>query len=151
MQGKFLDIDGAFDKVWHLGLLSKIEHANINGKCLDSCKSYLTNRQQVTIVDGCKSEVRTITTGIPQGSKLGPKLFILYTNDIQKHIESYILLNSDDISLLASGLNTTQTSEKLNRDLVKISAWVQIWKIKLNGDKSCDILFSTKQHPTNPL
>ena len=70
--------------VCHLGLSAKLEHANVGGKCLDLFRSYLTNRQQVTVVDGCKSEVRTITAGIPQGSKLGPLLFILYSNDIQK-------------------------------------------------------------------
>ena len=86
MQGIFLDIDGAFEKVWHLGLLAKLEQVNVSGKCLELFQSYSTNRQQVTVVDGCKSEVRTITAGIPQGSKLGPILFILYTNDIQKKI-----------------------------------------------------------------
>ena len=67
MQGVFLYIDRAFEKVWHLGLLAKLEQVNVSGKCLDLFQSYLTNRQQVTVVDGCKSEVRTITAGIPQG------------------------------------------------------------------------------------
>ena len=151
MQGIFLDIDGAFEKVWHLGLLAKLERANVSGKCLDLFRSYLPNREQVTVVDGCKSEVRTLTAGIPQGSKLGPILFILYTNDIQKDIESEILLYSDDMSLLASGRNTIETSEKLNRDLARISTWAEMWKVKFNADKSCDILFSTKSPPTNPL
>ena len=101
-------------------------------------------------MDGCKSEVRTITAGIPQGSKLGPILFILYTNDIQKDIESEILLYSDDTSLLASGLSPIETSEKFNRDMAGISAWAKVWKIKFNADKSCDILFSNRRHPINP-
>ena len=79
--------------VCHLGLSAKLEHANVGGKCLDLFRSYLTNRQQVTVVDGCKSEVRTITAGIPQGSKS--------VMTYKKDIESEILLYSDDTSLLA--------------------------------------------------
>ena len=67
-QGVFCDVEGGFEKVWHLGLLAKLEAASVEGKCLELFKSYLRNCKQVTVVDGVTSNVRTITAGVPQGS-----------------------------------------------------------------------------------
>ena len=133
VQAIFLDVEGAFDKVWHLGLLAKLEQVSVTGKCFDLFKSYLTNRRQVTVVDGVKSEVRDVMAGIPQGSKLGPLLFILYINDIQNELESEILIYADDTTLLASGANPAESAEMLNRDLCKISRWAETWKVSFGA------------------
>ena len=76
--GIFLDVKAAFDKVWHKGLLAKLNQINVNGKLLDLFQSYLTKRQQIVVVDGHKSKKQEIKAGVPQGSRLGPLLFIIY-------------------------------------------------------------------------
>ena len=81
------------------------------------------------VVNGEKSQKREVKAGIPQGSKLGPILFLIYINDITKDIESDILIFADDTSLLASGKTVEKTAEILNRDLKKISEWAAIWKV----------------------
>ena len=99
----FLDIEGAFDKIWHKGLLAKLNQISIEGKFLKLFESYLTNRQQIVVIDGEKSKTENLSAGCPQGSKLGPLLFIIFINDIQKDLESEILLFADDTTLLAVG------------------------------------------------
>ena len=116
-----MDISAAFDKVWHNGLLAKLEQIGISGAFLTIFKSYLSNRKQCVVVDGVKSDMLGIQAGVPQGSRLGPLLFLIYINDIVEGLESEILIFADDCSLLASGLDPAETAEIINRDLVKIS------------------------------
>ena len=147
-----LDVHAAFDKVWHSGLLAKLDQIGVTGQCHNLFRSYLSDRRQIVVVDGEKSEVCPIKAGIPQGSRLGPLLFILYINDVQTDIESDILIFADDTSLLTFGKNPTDTTDKLNRDLIKISNWADKWKVTFHADKSRDILFSeTPFHNYPPL
>ena len=99
--GVFLDVESAFDKIWHKAMVAKLNSIGIEGKLLDLFTSYLSNRQQVVVVDGIKSNVTQITAGLPQGSRLGPLLFIIYINDITEGLESDILIFADDCTLLA--------------------------------------------------
>ena len=115
--GIFLDVKSAFDKVWHKGLIAKLNQININGKLLDLFSFYLYNRQQIVVVDGQKSEKQQVKAGIPQGSRLGPLLFIIYINNITDSIKSDILIFADNTSLLVSGKTTDDTTRILNRDL----------------------------------
>ena len=149
--GVFLDVQAAFDKVWHKGLLAKLDQINIISKVHDLFTSYLSNRKQVVVVDGVKSEVRPVFAGVPQGSRLGPLLFIIYINDVAENIESDILIFADDTSLLASGKSTLDTSKILNRDLEKISVWSSKWKVSFNADKSKQVVFSKYNHNHSPL
>ena len=103
-------------------------------------------KSQVTVVDGVKSNETTITAGVPQGSRLGPLLFI----QKKKHIESDILIHADDTTLIASSANPTETTDILNMDLDKISVWAEKWKVKFNAEKLCSMLYSTKQNLNIP-
>ena len=142
--GCFLDISAAFDKVWHSGLLAKLEQIGITDSLLSLFKSYLSDRKQCTVVEGIKSNLVDIKAGVPQGSRLGPLLFIIYINDIIDGLESEILIFADDCSLLASGKDPTETTEIINRDLNRISLWAKKWKVTFNAEKSKDLIFSSK-------
>ena len=149
-QGLFLDVSAAFDKVWHNGLIAKLSQIGVDGYFLETISTYLSGRKQVVVVDGIKSGVLNVEAGVPQGSRLGPLLFIIYMNDIINDIESDILIFADDTSLLASGADPAQTAEILNRDLVKISEWARKWKVIFNAGKSKDVIFSNKNLNNSP-
>ena len=102
------------------------------------------------VVDGIKSDMLDVKAGVPQGSRLGPLLFIIYMNDIVEEIESDILVFADDTSLMASGCDPSETVEQLNRDLLKISIWAKRWKVLFNAKKSKDIIFSNKSLNNSP-
>ena len=148
--GLFLDISAAFDKVWHKGLLAKLEQIGISGAFLDIFVSYLSNRRQCVVIEGTKSDMIEIQAGVPQGSRLGPLLFLLYINDIVEGLESEISIFADDCSFLASGTDPNETAEILNRDLIKISNWANKWKINFNAGKTKDIIFSSKVLNNSP-
>ena len=150
MQGVFLDVSAAFDRAWHAGLLAKLEQVKVDGKCLELLKSYLNERRQIVTIDGCKSEIKYLRAGVPQGSRLGPLLWILYANDILEDIESHIFLFADDTCMFAEGNNPAETAEILNRDLLKISAWAEKWKVKFNPDKTRDMIFANKNFGDSP-
>ena len=95
--------------------------------------SYLHERKQIVVVNGCKSDILDVKAGVPQGSRLGPLLFLIYMNDIIDDIESDILIFADDTSLFATGSDPAETVEILNRDLEKISVWATKWKVMFNA------------------
>ena len=144
MQGVFLDVSSAFDKVWHSGLLAKLNQVGIEEKFYEIMSSYLKNRKQIVVVDGQKSDILDITAGVPQGSRLGPLLFLIYINDISADIESDILIFADDTSLFVSGSDPAETSAILNRDLQRIASWATKWKVKFNTIKTKSMIFSNR-------
>ena len=139
----YLDISKAFDRVWHQGLLLKLKAAGIRGKLFEISKDYLSNRYQSVVIKGQKSDLKCIPAGVPQGSVLGPLLFLIYINDIVNEIESTIKLFADDTSLSLALNDPDIRAEILNSDSDKIKNWVIKWKVKFNEDKT-DLLNITR-------
>ena len=135
-------MSAAFDRCWHKGLIAKLQQSKVEGLGLSLFESYLQNRQQCTVVDGLKSKFEYVTAGVPQGSKLGPLLWLIYCNDIVNDIESQIFLFADDTCLFVSGNDPADTAIILNRDLETLNTWSKRWKVSFNADKSKDIIFS---------
>ena len=96
--------------MWHNGLLAKLSQIGVEGSLYDTLSSYLSDRRQVVVVEGGKLDVLPIKAGVPQGSRLGPLLFIIYMNDIIDDIESDILIFADDTSLFATGSDPAETA-----------------------------------------
>ena len=144
-----MDVSAAFDKCWHSGILEKLKQNKIEGKCLELFESYLRGRQQVVVVDGVKSDVKEVKAGIPQGSRLGPILWILYANDILKNLNSEVMLFADDTCLFASAPDPAQTAEILNQDMQKINNWAETWKVTFNPLKTKDIIFTRNLQVNN--
>lgn len=117
----FCDISKAFDWVWHKGLIHKLSLTGISGNLLEWFKDYLSDRHQRVVLSGSTSNLLNINAGVPQGSILGPLLFIVYINDIVLDIQSIIRLFADDTSLYLIVENPTTAAEILNSDLSKIN------------------------------
>ncbi len=99
----FCDISKAFDRVWHKGLLYKLESSGISGRLLNWFSSYLSERKQRVVLPGGHSSWNAIKAGVPQGSILGPLLFLIYINDIVHRIGANIRLFADDTTSFCSG------------------------------------------------
>ena len=121
----FCDISKAFDRVWHEGLLLKLEAAGISGHLLISFRSYLTDRKQRVLNPVAESEWTYIRAGVPHGSILGPLLFLFFINDMVDEIGCHIRLFADDTSLYITVENSDMAAELLNIDLAKIIKWAK--------------------------
>ena len=95
----FLDISKAFDKVWHDRLIFKLEQNGISGNLLRLLQNYLDDRKQRVVINGSYSDYSNIESGVPQGSVLGPLLFLVYINDLERNIKSNIKFFADDTML----------------------------------------------------
>ena len=95
VRSAYLDMPKAFDKVWHEGLLFKLKQNGIKRKLLNLFESYLSNRKQHVMINGSESDWGKIESGVPQGSVLGPLLFLIYINDLEKGIKSQINFFAD--------------------------------------------------------
>ena len=132
----FFDISKAFDKVWHGGLLFKLKQSGIDGKLLNWFRNYLTNRTQRVVLPGSLSDSCFINAGVPQGSILGPILFLVYINDIVEDINSSINLFADDTSLSLVVHDPVLAATNLQADIHKIENWARKWLVKFNPAKS---------------
>jgi hypothetical protein len=122
--GVFVDLSKAFDTVNHNILLAKLNYYGIRGNVYDWFKSYFQNRKQYVTINNVSSGFLPITCGVPQGSILGPILFLLYINDIANisKILKYIMF-ADDTNFFISGKNISEIENKLNTELSLIVEW----------------------------
>jgi len=151
-QAVFCDISKAFDRVWHKGLLHKLYAIGIRGALLKWFEDYLTGRLQAVVIQGRKSTYGRVCSGVPQGSVLGPLLFLVYINDIVTDIKSVIKLFADDTSLYLSLNDVNARTQILNADLTKIALWAEKWKVNFNNLKTDLMTLSRHRTPeTLPL
>ena len=143
-----LDISKAFDKVWHKGLLTKLISYGIDGHLYQLLASFLKDRQISVVLDGQRSSTRSTNAGVPQGSILGPTLFLLYINDLPDNMISKLVMYADDTTLFNSTERKTDSAQRqrlcdvLNADLQTIAEWGSKWQVSFNSSKTQSILFS---------
>lgn len=141
----FLDLKKAFDSVNHKVLLLKLPYYGIRGTPLDLIKSYLSSRVQCTSVNGVSSSYMDIRTGVPQGSILGPLLFLLHINDIVNiPCTPSMVMYADDTNIFFSGCDINSVASDANTWLAGLSKWLTANKIELNVQKTKFILFRPK-------
>lgn len=140
----FLDASKAFDKVWHKGLLFKLKQLGLQGTVIDWLSSYLDKRRQRVVINGAHSSWAFLEAGVPQGSILGPLLFLVYVNDITEGIRSDINLFADDTSLLEVINDPVISADVLNSDLNRLQQWASQWLVTFNASKTEIITFSAK-------
>ena len=146
----FLDISKAFDRVWHKGLLHKLKKCGITGRLLEWLKDYLTDRQQRVIVNGQFSDWGKLSAGVPQGSVLGPLLFLIFINDITHVIMNCkIRLFADDTSLFIEVDDPTVSALALNDDLEALNKWSAKWHVDFSPPKTEEVLISNKRVKVN--
>ena len=132
----FFDISKAFDKVWHKGLLHKLKCIGIKGPLFNLLSDYLYNRKQRVVLNGTCSSWQNIQAGVPQGSVLGPILFLIYINDIGSNLLSKASLFADDTSLSKHITDPIISNSEIQDDLNTIQSWATKWQVTFNPLKS---------------
>jgi len=140
--GIFIDIKKAFDTVDHRILIRKLQHYGFEGVELELLKNYLVKRYQYTDIDGFISEFAEILAGVPQGSVLGPLLFLIYINDFPCATNFQSFLFADDTSLFMSGNNLKSLQIQAQAELYKVEEWFKANKMQLNSKKTRFIVFN---------
>ncbi|KAF6198264.1 hypothetical protein GE061_008011 [Apolygus lucorum] len=140
----FLDVAQAFDKVWHEGLEYKL-HRDLPRQFYLLLKSYLENRHFRVKQDDQYSCLKPIKAGVPQGSVLGPVLYILYTRDLPQQEDTTVATFADDTAILSIGDDVETATRKLQTSANKIAKWTKMWRMKLNETKSVHINFTNRK------
>ena len=128
-----MDISKAFDKVWHDGLIFKLKAYGIKYELLSLLDIFYQNREERLVLNGQTSEWRKINSGVPQGSVLGPLIFLIYINDLPDSLTSICKVFADDTSLFPTAFNIYESANDLNTDLEKISRWAYQCKLQIES------------------
>ena len=144
-----LDYEKAFDKVSHRHLLKKVEHYGVRGSVLDWIRDFLSNRTQAVLVDGQTSSESPVTSGVPQGSVLGPLLFVIFINDLPECVSaSTVRLFADD-SVIYRKISCADDSSSLQKDIDALQEWESSWLMSFNASK-CQVLQVTNKRKPIP-
>ena len=144
----YLDFRKAFDSVPHQRLLRKLEYYGITGKLKQWIAAFLSGRLQQVTIRGCCSPWVPVSSGVPQGSVLGPALFIIYINDLADVVCSSIKIFADDTKIYRS-VSPNSGSEQLQRDLDAVVAWSDMWQLPFS-DTKCKVLHLGSGNPCQP-
>jgi hypothetical protein len=140
----FLDIQQAFDRVWHDGLLYKLK-TTLPSPYYLLLKSYLTDRYSQIKFNTATSANFPIHSGVPQGSVLGPLLYLIFTADIPIRNDTVIATFADDTAILASNEDPQTASQSLQTHLNHLEAWLNKWRVTVNETKSAHVTFTTRR------
>ena len=140
----FLDLKKAFDTVNHCLLIEKLKHIGIKDNTLNWFISYLSNRSQVVSINSSLSDSKYIDIGVPQGSILGPLLFIIFVNSLADCVSCKCVMYADDTTLLCSSKDSLTLQSELNANLNSISKWLNVNKLTLTINKTKLMIFGTK-------
>ena len=138
-----LDFAKAFDRVNHSLLIHKLQHYGIRGKVKAWIQAYLKDRQQTVLVNGANSEMVTVKSGVPQGSVIGPILFLAYVNDLPSQLTSPARLFADDTAVYRLAA-TTEDHSQLQQDLQRLEEWELCWDMQFHPAK-CVVLHVTRK------
>ena len=142
--GIYLDLSKAFDTVDHTILLHKMKHYGIRGLPLKWFQSYLSNRQQYTVANGAKSELRQVEYGVPQGSVLGPLLFLIYVNDISASTgENKLRLFADDSNVFVIAKDPATLKTNMIKVILNLCEWFNANKLTINMKKTAYTIFTS--------
>ena len=143
--GIYFDLQKAFDTVDHKILLDKLYHLGIRGIMHKWLGNYLCRRKQFTFCNGISSDICDITCGVPQGSVLGPLLFLVYVNDIYISVPNdCVKLFADDTNLFIFGTSLVDLETRASECLESMNTWFAANKLSLNVDKTCYTLFTNR-------
>lgn len=140
-----IDLQKAFDTVDHTILLQKLKAVGAEDRVVHWFKSYLTDRQQIVDINGVHSSPQHVTYGVPQGSILGPLLFLIYVNDMSTSVSCDLFLYADDSALMVSGKSVRDIESQLCKELHSMSEWLVSNKLSLHLGKTESILFGSKK------
>ena len=139
----YLDIQKAFDTVPHKRLLLKLNALGIKGNIWNWIKDFLSVRRQFVKIGATSSAEFPVTSGVPQGSVLGPVLFVIYINDLPTHIKSQILMFADDTKIYQ--LHDGETNNIIQEDIQELDKWAEKWKLNFHPDKCKQMIVSTRR------
>ena len=143
----YLDFSKAFDKVPHKRLGLQLRNHGIKGNIFRWVQSWLMGRQQRVVINGFKSQWKEVTSGVPQGSVLGPLLFIIFVNTIEDGIDSKVLKFADDIKMFRA-IEEKNDQEAFQADLNGLVAWSENWQMKFNLSK-CKVMHTGRVRNQN--
>jgi hypothetical protein len=144
--GVFIDLSKAFDTIDHNLLLKKLKIYGVRGNALKLLESYINDRYQFVSYDNVESHSMSLSVGVPQGSILGPLLYLIYTNDFYRCLKTaHSIQYADDTTLLIKGNSIEDLNLSTNQELNNINDWFKSNKLSLNANKTYAVLFRTPQ------